>query len=53
MKRLHRCIQHFLSSPLTWRAAWRVAAKPQAVAGSRFHVVKKDGFLYIEPRVTQ
>jgi len=44
MRHLFRALATYFSSVLTWRSAWWVAEK------QRFHTVKRDGFLYIEPR---
>jgi hypothetical protein len=43
--RLFKAIKLYLGTKFTWRTAWR-----QAVATPRYHVVARDGFLFIEPR---
>lgn len=43
MKRLWRAVMLYLRSDLTWRCCRR------ATSGEVFYIVRRDGFLYVEP----
>lgn len=46
MRHLLRALQLYRNSTLTWRAAWTATCPP-----GPFCLVKRDGYLYIEPRI--
>jgi hypothetical protein len=46
MRRIGRAVWFFLATGLTWRTCWRLTAHRPV-----YHMVARDGFLYIEPRI--
>ena len=51
MRHLRAALRLYLSSPYTWRTSWRLTANGKAWVsfGKHFHLVRREGLLYIEP----